>query len=249
MQRYNKIVVTISLLVIWWMCSIYVANDFLVPPPDKTLFALYKNLHNAHFISAILSSIYNLVVAWAISMLLILILVFFSNISNTVRDFIQGMGSIFSPMPSFALMPIMLMVIGINQTTMTAVLVFGMFWMNLSTMIHALDTSKHTWYRHCNNLKLSLMESYVKIYLPAMLVDIISVCKNTWALGWRSLLAIEITFGNLGSGKGLGVTMVMDRTTFNSVDLWASLLVVIIIGSTILLFFDYLVERARKIVA
>lgn len=82
-----------------------------------------------------------------------------------------------------------------------------------------------------------------------MLVDIISVCKNTWALGWRSLLAIEITFGNLGSGKGLGVTMVMDRTTFNSVDLWASLLVVIIIGSTILLFFDYLVERARKIVA
>ena len=187
--------------------------------------------------------------AWTIAVALILVLVFFSNISTAAKDFMQGMVSIFSPMPSFALMPIMLMIVGITQSTMTLVLVFGMFWVNLSAMIHAMDTAKQRWAKHCKNLKLSLVESYRKVYIPAVSVDLISVCKNTWALGWRALLAIEVTFGNLGSGKGLGVTMVMDRTTFNSVDLWASLLVVIIIGSTILLFFDYLVDQARKIIA
>ncbi len=184
--------------------------------------------------------------AWVLTMISLIVLLFSANFSATARSMQQTMIGIFSPMPSFALMPILLLTLGITQTTMTAALIFSMLWINLSAMIHVADSVKQQWQPHCRNLNLSSMQSYRSVYLPAMSVDFLSAAKNAWALGWRTLLAVEVTFGNFGSGQGLGVSMMMDRAMFKSVDLWATLVVIVIIGSSILWLFDRLITFTRK---
>jgi NitT/TauT family transport system permease protein len=67
------------------------------------------------------------------------------------------------------------------------------------------------------------------IYVPASATYIISGLKVGWARAWRGLLSAEMIFG-IASSPGIGMYINQMRTNLNNAEMYATLIVIIIIG-------------------
>ena len=60
--------------------------------------------------------------------------------------------------------------------------------------------------------------------------SIISGLKVSWAFGWRTLIAAELVFGASSSGGGIGWFIFEKRNDLEIPDVFAGLLVIVLIG-------------------
>ena len=67
------------------------------------------------------------------------------------------------------------------------------------------------------------------VYLPAATSYIVSGLKVGWARAWRGLISAEMIFG-IASCPGIGLFINQMRTNMNNAEMYATLLVIIIIG-------------------
>jgi NitT/TauT family transport system permease protein len=68
------------------------------------------------------------------------------------------------------------------------------------------------------------------VLMPAALPSIISGLKISWAFGWRTLIAAELVFGASSSGGGVGWYIYEKRNDLDIPEVFAGLLVIVIIG-------------------
>lgn len=243
-EQSNRFIHILILFLIWQVFAILLQNPFLLPSPIEAVSALYHKSFEYYFWKSLSSSMFNLFFAFLIGMSFLVCLCFFSMIT-AVKEFLKTITGIFGSMPSFAILPLMLIIFGISSKTMLALMVFSMLWINLSYALTAIEQARNKWSPHCKNLKLSISTQFTKVYIPAILPYLLNISKNSWILCWRTLLALEVTFGNLGSGAGIGVIITMDRVNFQTADIYAMILVIGFIGYTISWFFDKSIEKIR----
>ena len=67
------------------------------------------------------------------------------------------------------------------------------------------------------------------VYFPAATSYIVSGLKVGWARAWRGLLSAEMIFG-VASCPGIGLFINQMRTNMNNAEMYATLVVIIIIG-------------------
>ena len=79
--------------------------------------------------------------------------------------------------------------------------------------------------------------------MPAALPSIIAGLKISWAFGWRTLIAAELVFGASSSGGGVGWFIFEKRNDLKIPDVFAGLLVIVLIGLFMEGVFFRLLER------
>lgn len=67
------------------------------------------------------------------------------------------------------------------------------------------------------------------VYLPTTTSYIVSGLKVGWARAWRGLISVEMIFG-VASCPGIGLFTNQMRTSMNNAEMYATLIVIIIIG-------------------
>ena len=67
------------------------------------------------------------------------------------------------------------------------------------------------------------------VYLPAAMSYILSGLKVGWARAWRGLISAEMIFG-IATCPGIGLFINQMRTNMNNAEMYATLIVIIIIG-------------------
>ena len=80
------------------------------------------------------------------------------------------------------------------------------------------------------NIGLHGISLVTGVYLPAAFSSVLSGLRVGWARAWRGLLSVEMIFGTTGSGAGIGYYIFMRRTNFDIAGVFASLVVIVIIG-------------------
>jgi len=80
------------------------------------------------------------------------------------------------------------------------------------------------------NIGLKGVKMVMGIYIPAAFSRILSGIKVGWARAWRGLISVEMIFGTTGKGAGIGWYIFMRRVNFDIAGVFASLIVIIIIG-------------------
>ena len=243
-QKFLSSIPILSLLGLWWIGAWFINDPMSLPTPQATAASMLNQWTDKNFWNSVYSSLFNLIVSWVLGCAIILFLIFVSTLGTPARYFIKQITNVFSPLPTFAMAPLLLILFGVTQTTMTLLLIFSMLWINVNFLITAVENSKTKWEKHCRNLQLGPIHSFLKVYIPGMWPDLLTGLKNAWVFSWRTLLAVEITFGNVGSGQGIGINMMMDRMLFNTSDLWASFVFVVIVGYAVSVMFDQMIKRS-----
>jgi NitT/TauT family transport system permease protein len=241
-KQLNKFIHILILFFTWQVCFLLVNDDFLLPSPVDAVLALHNKFFEIYFWKSLLSSFSNLILAFLTGMFLLIFICFLCMLSQ-VKFFFKTLTNIFGSLPSFAIMPALLIIFGITYKTMLALLVYSMLWINLSYTITALEQVINKWGPHVKNLKIKNFSKFINVITPAMLPYFLVSAKNSWILCWRTLLAIEVMFGNLSSGAGIGVMMNMDRVDFRSADIWGMIILIAIVGYFISCIFEILINK------
>lgn len=229
------------LLAVWIVAWKFTDNPLLVPSPTAVAAALYAYALEDKFQVSLLNTLSNLLFAWSIiQVFLFLFLVLQFN--HSVRRVLADWATLFQPLPTFALLPVLIVLLGLNSITLFVLIVFSNLWSGMSYLLSAVEREQKNWQHHADNFKWNLIQQIKYIYLYALLPHLVSIAAVTWGLTWRTLLAVEVTMGGVGDNQGLGIIMTEDRMTYDIAEIWAVLLIILIISAII----QYMFEKVKS---
>jgi len=226
------------------MVWLIINNDLLIPSPWSVVQALWQYLFDTRFHISINSTMVTLFSAWALVQILLL-LTLMLQFNPFLHQIFQRWSILFQTLPTFALLPVMIVLLGFGPSLLYAMVIFTNYWVGTNYLLTATKQSRDRWQEQCQNLRWSLTQQLARVYLYSMLPYLVNIASITWGLCWRTLLALEVMFGGLGRQLGLGVLMQEDRMTYNIAEIWAILLVIMALSLAISALFDNIKRRVH----
>jgi NitT/TauT family transport system permease protein len=145
-------------------------------------------------------------------------------------DLLSTLTAMFNPLPAIALLPIALLWFGLGETSLVFVLVHSVLW-PLALNTHAGFTAVSDTLRMAGrNYGLTGIRYVALILIPAAFPSILAGLKIAWAFAWRTLIAAELVFGVSSRSGGLGWFIFENRNELNIPEVFAGLVMVILIG-------------------
>lgn len=236
------------LIAIWQSIYYLVGNALMWPSFDDTVISLYKLVvinPDGRFYHAITGSLSSLMIAISGIAVLSISVALISLSSPAVKDVLTTWAGVFGPVPGFTWLPIFFILFGMGVTTVYFLCIWSCIWFVFLQIFGQIDTAKKIWEPQVKNLELNYWQALTLVYMPSLIPTFVSTVKISWNHTWRIIFAIEIAFGNLGGHPGLGVLMSDYRGEFETVEVYALLLIVMIVGVTVNKILDVLQHRLR----
>ncbi len=137
--------------------------------------------------------------------------------------------AIFDLLPGVALLPVIIIIFGIKEEVIVFLVVHAVLWPMSRNVLDGFLAVPKIYIEAGMNMGLSGLSLLTGVYLPAAMSYIVSGLKVGWARAWRGLLSAEMIFG-IASCPGIGLFINQMRTNMNNAQMYATLVVIIIIG-------------------
>jgi len=224
-----------------------VYHEALLPPITSIFKVMISELLNGRLLFAILNSIKSISLGLVISLSLALLLVAFSRLNQITEDLLMFFVSIAHPVPGIAILPLIILWMGIGELAVMFVLVHAMLWplvINITTEMNRLH-DKYSRIGRVFNLKF--LSEVLHIYILGSIPAFVSGSKIAWSRGWRAFISAEMIFGVVGINSGLGWYIFEQRVYMNSPALYSGLIAIVISGIVIEGLIFSKLEKATKI--
>jgi NitT/TauT family transport system permease protein len=236
------------LALLWQVVYLVVGNALMWPSLDDvvvTMTNLLVNNPGGRFYLAIMGSLKSLSITISIIVLLTVVVTLLGLMCDFVKETLTTWASMFGPVPAFTWLPIFFILFGMGVHTVYILCVWTSVWFVFLQIFGQVDTAKKTWLPQVKNLELSNWQALTQVYIPSIIPTFISGVKISWNHTWRIIFAVEIAFGNLGGQHGLGVLMSDYRGEFENTEVYALLLIVMLIGITVNKLLDLLEVKIK----
>ena len=218
------------LALLWEAYGRSVGNDLVLPPFSEVALALVRSVASGVMPMRALNSLSMLLEGYALGVLLAAVVTTLAITTRVGSDLLAMLTAMLNPLPAIALLPLALLWFGLGSGSVLFVLVHSVLW-PLALNVHAgyLGVSE-TLRMAGRNSGLKPFAFVARVLFPAALPSVISGLKVSWAFGWRTLIAAELVFGATSSGGGIGWFIYEKRNDLEIPDVFAGLLVIVLIG-------------------
>jgi NitT/TauT family transport system permease protein len=228
MKRLARYVVFYGVLLGVWLllAELKIWPPYLFPTPKGVLEALYAGFLDHSFWIAIAVSMRRVVIGYAISVVLGMILGLGVASNKFLEETMGGLLVSLQSLPSICWWPLALLWFGLNQNAILFVVIMGSL---LSVTIAMEDGRKQMpkiYGMAGRNLGARGFPLFWHVLLPASLPYIVSGLKQGWAFAWRSLITAEMLYLSLG----LGQLLMMGRDLNDMSQVIAVMILIIAIG-------------------
>ena len=228
---FQRIAWIICLICLWEVSSqTGLVNSFLLPPFSKVLTELVGELIKGQFAVQIVNSFALILFGFAISLFLSIVICLTCVCSKMANSLMDTLCTILTPLPGVAVMPIIIMIFGIDTQAMIVLLIHSVVWPLVIHMLGGMGVVPQIQVDYARNLGLSNREIMLEIYAPFMLPCLISGIKVGWSRSWRALISAEMVFGMIGDIGGIGYYIFTNRAYGNMTRVMAGILVIVVIG-------------------
>ena len=233
----SKILFIAAILGIWE----YVAKSGMLGPHSELIFpsleaigkAFVKNFTKGYagvsLWTYVVNSMELLLEGLIIGIVLSFILSGLSIISKTFYHIYNLTVSIFDLLPGVALLPVVIIIFGIKPGVIVFMVVHSVLWPMSRNVIDGFLAVPKIYVEAGLNIGLRGPGLLGGVYLPAATSYIVSGLKVGWARAWRGLISAEMIFG-IATCPGIGLFINQMRTNMNNAEMYATLIVIIIIG-------------------
>ena len=220
----------VALALVWEVYGRYINNDLIMPPFSSVAMALVKSIASGVMPMRALNSLTMLLEGYAIGVGLAALVTTLAITTRVGSDLLAMLTAMLNPLPAIALLPLALLWFGLGNGSIIFVLVHSVLW-PLALNVHAGYLGVSDTLRMAGrNSGLKPLSFVGRVLFPAALPSIISGMKVSWAFGWRTLIAAELVFGATSSGGGIGWFIFEKRNDLEIPDVFAGLLVIVLIG-------------------
>lgn len=222
---------TIVILIVWELLSqLGLINNYLLPSCSDVMAKLYEEIVSGAFLQQIFNSFYMIVAGFAISALLAGAIITLCVCSKIFTSFIKTVCTLMTPLPGVAIMPIIIMIFGIETKAMLVLMIHSVMWPLIINVLGGINLIPKTITEYASNIELSKFRMFSDVYLFAIMPCVISGLKIGWGRSWRALISAEMVFGMIGNLGGIGYYIYTNRAYGNMPKVMVGVVSVIIIG-------------------
>lgn len=157
---------------------------------------------------------------------------FFSGIAMASRTFYHIYNLVVMVcdlLPGVALLPVVIVIVGIRPGVIVFLVVHAVLWPMSRNVLDGFQAVPKIYTEVGKNMGMTGLALLMGVYVPAATTYIVSGLKVGWARAWRGLISAEMIFG-LASCPGIGLYINQMRTNMNNPEMYATLIVIVIIG-------------------
>lgn len=226
----------LGLLVVWEATSLVLHNESF-PTAIEAIRAVPSILGDKEDLINFAASLRRMAIGFTIAVIISIPLGLLMGRSRSLASFFNPLLMVIYPVPKAALMPIIMMWLGVGDVAKTLVIFLGV---SLPVIYHSFEGAKAVEEKMLWSgaaMGLSSLRRMIRIVLPAALPDILTGCRTGLVLALITMITSEMIARQSGAGNIL----------FNALDMgqYDTVFAMIIIVGAMGIVFDAVFERLR----
>jgi NitT/TauT family transport system permease protein len=217
-------------------------NPALLPSPLEVLQTFWSRLTEGELLMNILMSVQRVVAGLLLGMLAAVPVGFLIGWYAPVRRFIDPLINFFRALPPIALIPLVIVYLGIGELAKIAILFYASFFAAVIVMYEGMTQISPVYIRVARTLGATDMEIFMKVMVPMAVPHMLTALRVALGVAWATLVASEL----VAAQQGLGA-MIQNASAF--FDLRTIYLGIICIGVLALLMDLALRAVSRRLVS
>jgi NitT/TauT family transport system permease protein len=236
MRRAAPFLACVGLLLIWQLASLALKNDSF-PTAWEAIRAIPAILGDKDALVNFGASLRRMAIGFGVAVVVSIPLGLLMGRSRAIASFFNPLLMVIYPVPKAALMPIIMLWLGVGDVAKTLVIFLGV---SLPVIYHSFEGAKAVEEKMLWSgaaMGLSAMQRLIRIVLPAALPEILTGCRTGLVLALITMITSEMIARQSGAGNIL----------FNALDMgqYDTVFAMIIIVGAMGIGFDILFERLR----
>lgn len=231
-NNFLQILMWLILIILIWQLStsLLTDNSYLFPSFSNVVSRLINDI----FQKELLLKTFNSVFLVFEGLLLSIVFAFITAITcykfKVIHNLFSFLCTVFIPLPSIAILPLIIIWFGIDRRAILILVCFGIFWMILVQILNSIKQMPKTYTEWAKNIELNTFHYFWILVFPCILSDLISTLRIAWGRCWRSVISAEIIFGAIGNQGGLGYYLNFNRQYGRTDGVLAGVILLIIIS-------------------
>lgn len=205
-------------------------TEMTMPPP----WVVGKDLLGFILSGEIIYKLYHTVVAilfgLAASIVIAAIMTTAALLFTRAAYIVEVLTSIMHPMPSVAMIPLVIVWIGIGFEGVVALTINSCLWPILLNSYTGFRAVHITYMEVGRNVGLRRFKLIGSVMIPSALPYLLAGLKVAWARSWRTVVAAEMVFGTTSDSEGIGWFIFEALQYVNFSQILSGILVIIIFG-------------------
>ncbi len=231
----------IIILAIWWIVAeLKLADPILLPPLGDTLGRLFTLFISGKAFSDIWATVYRTILGFGIASFLGIIAGLIIGKYAEIYKTFEIVIDFFRSLPATAMFPLFLLIFGIGSASKIAMAVFISFWVVLINSAYGVIHSSKIRTKVAKSLGATDWQIFKDITVMEALPQIVVGLRTAISL---SLIVVVVSEMFIGSSAGLGQKIYDSYLTYETVNLYAWLLIIGMVGYILNKFFMFFEKR------
>jgi NitT/TauT family transport system permease protein len=217
-------------------------NQALLPSPKAVFEVFWRMIKQGDLLFNIVISARRVVFGLVLGMLVAIPVGFLIGWYKPVRRFVDPLINFFRALPPIALIPLVIVYLGIGEVAKVAILFYAAFFAAVIVLYEGMTQISPVYERVARTLGANDLEIFMKIVLPATVPHMLTALRVALGVAWATLVASEL----VAAQQGLGA-MIQNASSF--FDLATIYLGIICIGALALSMDLVLRTFSRRLVS
>lgn len=228
----------VILILLWWALTLQGAS-FFVPTPQKVAEKFVETWLSSNLWTDVWPSVWRLLVSLAISIVVGVTFGILIGLSRNARWLLEPLLEFLRAIPSTILVPVLLLVIGINSGMKITVIVLGCVWpilLNTITGVRSRDEVQSNTARVYGINGLDRLRYFI---LPSAAPQMLAGIRQSLAVGLILMVISEM----FAAQEGIGYQIINFQNRVAIPEMWSGILLLGIIGVLLAVAFQLVQKR------
>ena len=194
--------IAFAVILVGWEFAIraHLISELFLPPPSAVLTSLWGMIVDGTLREHLQASLMRLVVGWSIGTAAGILAGFAVGIVSIARAVGIPIISALFPIPKIALLPLLILWLGIGETPKITVIALGVFFPTTIATFSAIDGVPRNLIRMAQSFGVPWLGILRKVVLPGAMPGILAAFRITASVGLLLLVAAEMIGAQFGIG-------------------------------------------------
>ncbi|BCX18738.1 MAG: ABC transporter permease [Geminicoccaceae bacterium] len=218
------------LVAVWELaCRAGLVSPFTLPAPSRVLAALLEMALSGELVRHLEASLVRLAAGWATGAALGVAVGLAIGISSVARSIGLPLVSALFPVPKIALLPLLILWLGIGEASKVATIALGTFFPTVIATASGVDQIPKSLVRMAQSFDLAPRAIVARVVLPGALPGVLAGARISASIGLVLLIAAEM----IGAEHGIGALILQAGHLMRSDRLLAGVVLLSILGLAI----------------
>ena len=232
LPKIAQSIIWLALICLAWEISsrMGLVSSYMVPPFSAAATRMWQQLFTGNLGVQVFNSLKIVLLGVALSILLSIFVTGLCIMSKLFESFISTVSNTFNTLPNMAILPVFMIWLGIGNNVMLALIVYSVLFPLQINLLAGIRAIPGVYREYARNIQLNPISELTHILIYAILPYFLSGLRQGWGRAWRALIGAEMVFGMIGTMGGLGFYLFMNRAHANVTNVFAGLIIIIIVG-------------------